>query len=112
MTSAQGCALFSEFLQTFGKRKVLWSLCLVNFHPLTLKLPIQTSLSVASKLPVSLRSGEKDEKFMKISTPLGFIVNADACLVCLSPMFHVFLGSTSGATPAHLLTTSMTAKTF
>ena len=35
----------------------------------TLKFPIQTSLSVAPKLPVFARSGEKYEKF---STPLGF----------------------------------------
>ena len=34
-------------------------LCLVVFHALTLKLPVQTSLSVVPKLPVCVRSGKK-----------------------------------------------------
>ena len=42
--------------------------CSVVFHALTLKLPIQTSLSVAPELPVSLRSGEKCQNFRKTST--------------------------------------------
>ena len=53
------CARFPEFLQNFSERQILWSLCSIVFHALTLKLPIQTSFSVAPKLPVSLRSGEK-----------------------------------------------------
>ena len=61
----QGCACFPEFLQHFSERQILWSLCLVGFHALTLKLPIQTSLSVTPKLPVSLRSGEKCQNFFK-----------------------------------------------
>ena len=47
---------------------ILWSLCSVVFHALTLKLPIQTSLSVAPKLPVSLHSGENCANFSKTST--------------------------------------------
>ena len=39
------------------------------YHALTLKLPIQTSHSVAPKLLVSARSGEKCGKFSKTSTP-------------------------------------------
>ena len=58
-TSHLECACFPEFLQNFNERHILWSLCLVLFHALTLKLPIQTSHSVAPKLPVSLHSGEK-----------------------------------------------------
>ena len=54
---ALGCACFPEFLHNFSERHILWSLCSVVFHALTLKLPIQTSLSVAPKLPVSLCSG-------------------------------------------------------
>ena len=46
------------------------SLCLVVFCALTLKLPLQASLSVAPKLPISLHSGEKWENFRKTSTPL------------------------------------------
>ena len=38
------------------------------FHALTLRLPIQTSLSVVPKRQVSLRSGEKCENFRKTST--------------------------------------------
>ena len=49
---------------------ILWSLCSVVFHALTLKLPIQTSHSVAPKLQVSLRSDEKCEQFNKMSTAL------------------------------------------
>ena len=63
----QGCAHFPEFLQNFSERQILLSLCSVVFHAFTLKLPIQTSLSVVPKLPVSLRSGEN---FSKTSTSL------------------------------------------
>ena len=65
-----GCAPFPEFVQNFSERQNLWNLCSVVFLALTLKLPIQTSLSVATQLLVSLRSGDKSEKFMKTSTPL------------------------------------------
>ena len=63
------CARFPEVLQNFSEHQILWSL--VGFHALTLKLPIQTSLSVAPKLPVCVRSGEKFENFSKMSTALG-----------------------------------------
>ena len=56
-------------LQNFSERQILWSLCSVVFHALTLKLPIQTSLSVAPKIPVSLSSAENCHKFRKTSTP-------------------------------------------
>ena len=56
--ATQGCARFPEFLQNVSERQILWNLCSVVFHVLTLNLPIQTSLSVALKLPVSLRSVE------------------------------------------------------
>ena len=57
-------------LETFTERQILWSLCSAIIHALTLELPIQTSLSVAPKLQVSLRSDEKCEKFSETSTPL------------------------------------------
>ena len=41
----------------------------VEFHALLLKLPIQTSLSVAPELQVSLRSDEHCPNFSKTSTP-------------------------------------------
>ena len=63
------CARFPEILQNFSERHILWSLCSVVFHALTLKLPIQTSLSVAPKLPVYSCSGEKCENFSKTSSP-------------------------------------------
>ena len=53
-----GWARFPEILQNFSEHQILWSLCLVVFRALTLKLPIQTSLSVVPKLPVSLSSAE------------------------------------------------------
>ena len=48
----QGCARLPEILQNFIERQILLSLCLVVFHALTFKLPIQVSPSVAPKLPV------------------------------------------------------------
>ena len=56
-----GCARLADFLLKFSERQILWSLCSVVFHTLTLQLAIQTSPSAAPKLPVSLRSGEKGE---------------------------------------------------
>ena len=38
----------------------------MEFHALLLKLPIQTSLSVAPELVVSLHSGENCENFRKM----------------------------------------------
>ena len=67
-----GMCSFPEMLQNFSECQILWRMRSVVFHALTLKLPIQTSLSVAPKLPVSLHSGEK---FRKTSTPLGLVVN-------------------------------------
>ena len=64
----QGCARFAEFLQNFSECQILWSLCSVVFHAFTLRLPIKTSLSVAPKLQVCVRSDEKCQKFKKTST--------------------------------------------
>ena len=72
----KGCACFPEFLQNFSERQILWSLCLVLLHALTLTLPIQTSFSPAPKLPVSLRSDEQCENFRKTSTPKGKVLKA------------------------------------
>ena len=36
---SKGCAR-AEFLQNFSERQILWSLCSVVFHALTLRLPI------------------------------------------------------------------------
>ena len=69
--SSLGCARFADFLQNVSERQILWSLCSVVFHALTLKSPIQTSLSLASKLQVCVRSGEKCQKFRETSIPLG-----------------------------------------
>ena len=57
------------FSQNFSEPQILWSLCWVVFHALTLKFPIQTLLSVVPKLPVYTCSGEKCENFSKTSTP-------------------------------------------
>ena len=63
------CACFPEFVQNFSERQILWSLCSLDFHTLKLKLPIQTLHSVATELPVSLRSGENCQNFRKTNTP-------------------------------------------
>ena len=49
---SQGCAPFPEILQNFSERQILWSLCSVVFLALTLKLPIQTLLTMVPKLSV------------------------------------------------------------
>ena len=69
----QRCARFPEILQHFSERQILWSLCLVVFLALTLKLPDQTSLSVAPKLTGSLGSHEKRPNFRKTSTSQDFL---------------------------------------
>ena len=66
---SQECARFPEILLNISERQILWSLCSVVFHALTLKLPIQISLFVAPKLPVPLSSAENSNKFKKTSTP-------------------------------------------
>ena len=58
------CACFPEFVQNFSERQILWSLCSVVFHTLTLKLPIQTLHSVF------VSSLENCLNFSKTSTPL------------------------------------------
>ena len=78
----QGCAHFAEFLQNISERQILWSFCSVVFRALTLKLPIQTSLYVVPKLPVSLSSAENCHKFRKRSTPQAYHLN-----VCLATSF-------------------------
>ena len=65
-----GCARFPEILKNFIERQILWNLCSVVFPALTLKLAIQTSLSVAPELQVCVRSREKCQNFSKTSTPL------------------------------------------
>ena len=54
---SRGVLVFLNF-QKFREHQILWSLCSVVFHTLTLKLPIQTLLSVVPELPVSLSPGE------------------------------------------------------
>ena len=65
----QECARFAEILQNFRERQILWSLCSVVFHALTLKLPIQTSVSVVPELTVSLSLQENCPNFRKRGHP-------------------------------------------
>ena len=76
-TPPQGCARFAETLQNFSESQILLSLWSVVFCTLTLRLPIQTSLSVAPKLQVSLNSREKCPNFRKRvhPSPLHLKVN-------------------------------------
>ena len=69
----RGCARFPEFLQNFSERQIFMQFLFGSlfFLAVALKLPIQTLLSVAPKLSVCLRSGEKCENFRKTSTPRG-----------------------------------------
>ena len=71
-----GCAHFPEFMQNFSEHQILWSLCLVDFHSLTLQLPIQTPHFVAPELQVFVSSLENCPNLRKTSTPL----HAGVCL--------------------------------
>ena len=59
------------FLHTFSECQILWSLCSVVFLAFTLKLPIQTSLSVVPKLLLCVGSSERCQNFRRTSTPRG-----------------------------------------
>ena len=61
--SGHGASLYKAVL-------VFPNFCKILVCVLTLKLPMETSLSVVPKLPVSLRSGENCENFRKTNTPL------------------------------------------
>ena len=63
-----GCARFPQFVQNFSECQILWSLCSVEFHTLTLQLPIQTPHSVAPELQVFVSSLENCQNFGKTST--------------------------------------------
>ena len=67
---ALGCARFPDFVKNSSERQILWSLCSVDFHTLTLQLPIQTLHSVAPELQVFVSSLENHQNFSKMSTPL------------------------------------------
>ena len=69
----RGCARFPDFVKNFSERQILWSLCSVDFHTLTLQLPIQTPHSVAHELQVFASSLENRPNFSKTSTPLGIM---------------------------------------
>ena len=69
MLQQQGFARFPEFTQNFSVRQILWSLCSVDFHTLTLQLAIQTQHSVAPKVQVFVSSLENCANFRKTSTP-------------------------------------------
>ena len=69
-TIALGCARFPDFFKNLSERQILWSLCSVDFHTLTLQLPIQTLQSVAPELQVFVSSLENRQNFSKTSTPL------------------------------------------
>ena len=65
-----GCARFPDFVKNSSERQILWSLCSVDFHTLTLQLPIQTLHSVAPEIQVFVSSLQNRQNFSKTSTPL------------------------------------------
>ena len=58
-------------MQNFSEHHILWSLCSVDFHTLTLQLPIQTLYSVAPELQVFVSSLQNCQNFSKTNTPWG-----------------------------------------
>ena len=58
----QGCARFAEIGQQYFEFQILWSLSSVDFHTLTLQLPIQTLISVAPEFQVFVNSLEISAK--------------------------------------------------
>ena len=65
------CARFPKFMQNCSEHSILWSFCSVDFLTFTLKLAIQSLLSVAPKLQVFACSREKCQKSAKQAHPLG-----------------------------------------
>ena len=65
----QGCARIPEFTQNFSEHQILWSWCSVDFHTLTLHLPIEILHFVAPELQVFVSSLENCANFRKTSTP-------------------------------------------
>ena len=61
----QGCARFPE---NFSERQILWSLCSVDFHTLTLQLSIETPHFVEPELQVFVSSLENCPNLTKTST--------------------------------------------
>ena len=55
-------------IQNYSDGQILWSLYSVDFHSLTLQLPIQTLHSVAPELQVFVSSLENCQNFSKTST--------------------------------------------
>ena len=82
MAAPLECARFPNFLQNFGEPQILCRLCFVVFLAFTLRLPIQTSLSVAPKLQVFVRSGKKCQKFRKTRAPLVNICYLHSACIC------------------------------
>ena len=77
--------LFLNFyLQYFTACQILRSLCSVDFLTFTLKLPIQTLLSVVPKLQVFARSGEKCQHFRKISRPPKMFLSFEGSITFLN----------------------------
>ena len=68
-----------SFCWNFTERQILWSLCSVDFHTLTLQLPIQTPHSVAPELQVFVSS-------LKISAK-----RAHPCLYHFQTGFYMLL---------------------
>ena len=62
---SQGCARFPEFTQNSSEHQILWSLCSVDFHTLTLQLPIQTLHSVVHELLSFCEFTSKMSKFQQ-----------------------------------------------
>ena len=54
----RGCAGFGEIWQIYFEFQILWNLSLVDFHTLTLQLPIQTENYVAPERQVFVNSLE------------------------------------------------------
>ena len=61
--------VFPDFVKNSCECQILWSLCSVDFHTLTLQLPIQTPHSVAPELQVFVSSLQNCQNFSKTSTP-------------------------------------------
>ena len=85
-----GRARFPEFTQNFSERQILWSFCSVDFHTLTLQLPIQTPHFVAPELQVFVSSLENCPNFRKTSTLLTYFANINQGCACFAEILTVF----------------------
>ena len=97
-TKANEVAGVCSFCWNITERHILWSLCSVDFHTLTLQLPIQTQHSVALELPSFC---EFTQNFSKTSTSRSVLDSVKFSCFSPSRFSHFHCNTMRKAIKAH-----------